>query len=143
MKVSDPISDLTFSSPIRTLLGLDETSTNTSAGYKIQIDTPINKDDVKFIVLDPKLVIITCDEVDQHNVDGDVLAILRADKIKDYQFYSTPSRSFKNNYDKKLHIKIKDELGNEIPIKESLIRLTINERLRRKNIPADTYNSTA
>ena len=143
---SDAILDVTFPAPIQTMLGLDKTQLSSTSGkYMLEMGSPINKADVVFTTtIKSKLAIITCDEVDNHDEDGDVLAILCIDDIKKYQFNNPPSRNFERNYDKLLHVKIKDELGNELPIKESLIRLTINEqRLRnRENIPYDTTNST-
>ena len=134
-KNSDPISDITFPPPIKTLLGLDKiTTSNIPGGYKLQIGTPINRD-LKFIARTPKFVYITCNEVNEYDARGDVLAVLSSKNIENYQFYNPPSRSFKNNYDKKLHIKMKDDFGNEILFKECLIRLIINERLCRENIP--------
>ena len=128
---SDPILGVTFPAPIQTMLGLDKTQISTSGKYMLEMGSPINKADVIFTTtIKSKLAIITCDEVDNHDEDGDVLAILRIDDIKK-QFNNPPSRDFERNYDKLLNVKIKDELGNELPIKESLIRLTINdERLR-------------
>ena len=35
-----------------------------------------------------------CDEVDNHDEDGDVLAVLRIDDIEKYQFNNPPSRNF-------------------------------------------------
>ena len=126
-KPSDPILGVTFPAPIQTMLGLDKTQISISGKYKLEWGSPINKADVIFTTtIKSKLAIITCDEVDNHDEDGDVLAILRIDDIKKYQFNNPPSRDFERNYDKLLHVKIKDELGNELPIKESLIRLTIN-----------------
>ena len=129
---SDPILGVTFPAPIQTMLGLDKTQISTSGKYMLEMGTPIKKADVVFTTtIKSKFAIITCDEVDNHDEDGDVLAILRIDDIKKYQFNNPPSRDFERNYNKLLHVKIKDELGNELPIKESLIRLTINdERLR-------------
>ena len=34
--------------------------------------------------MNSKLAIITCDEVDNHDEDGDVLAVLRIDDIEKY-----------------------------------------------------------
>ena len=146
---SDPILGVTFPAPIQMMLGLDKTQISTLDKYKLEMGSPINKAAVVFTTtIKSKLAIITCDEVDNHDEDGDVLAILRIDDDikKKYQFNNPPSRNFEKNYDRLLHIRVKDELGNELPIKESLIRLTIinDERLRnRKNIPSDTCNSTA
>ena len=69
----------------------------------------------------PKFAIITCDEVDNHDEDGNVLAI---DDIKNYQFNNPPSRDFKKTYDRLLHFKVKDKLRNELPIKEMLTLTT-------------------
>ena len=138
---SEPILGVTFPAPIQTMLGLDKTQISTLDKYKLEMGSPINKAAVVFTTtIKSKLAIITCDEVDNHDEDGDVLAILRIDDdIKKYQFNNPPSRNFEKNYDRLLHIRVKDELGNELPIKESLIRLTINdERLRRKTLSADT-----
>ena len=89
--------------------------------------TPIKKDDVVFAVsMNSKLAIIICDEVDNHDEDGDVLAVFRIDDIEKYQFNIPPSRDFDKNYDRLLHIK--DELGNPLPIKQMLIRLSIESR---------------
>ena len=143
---SDPILGVTFPAPIQTMLGLDKTQISNSGKYMLEMGSPINKADVVFTTtIKSKLAIITCNEVDNHDEDGDVLAIFRIDDIEKYQFNNPPSRDFEKNYDRLLHIRVKDELGNELPIKESLIRLTINEqRLRnRENIPSDTCNSTA
>ena len=129
MMPSDPISDVKFPAPIQTMLGLDKVQTSTEGHHKLQMGTPIKKDDVVFTtIIESKFAIITCDEVDNHDEDGDVLAVLRIDDIEKYQFNNPPSRDFEKNYDRLLHIKVKDELGNELPIKESLIRLTINEQ---------------
>ena len=142
-KPSDPISDIKFAAPIQTMLGLDKMETSSQGHHKLQMGTPIKKDDVIFTTtIQSKLAIITCDEVDNLE-DGKVLVILPIDDIKKYQFNNPPSRDFHRNYDRLLHFKIKDELGNELPIKEMLIRVTINdERLRRENLPADTCNGT-
>ena len=142
-KPSDPISDIKFPAPIQTMLGLDKVQTSSQGHHKLEMGTPIKKDDVIFTTtVQSKLAIITCDEVDDHDEDGDVLAVLRIDDIEKYQFNNPPSRDFHRNYDRLLHFKIKDELGNELPIKEMLIRVTINdERLRRENLPTDTCNS--
>ena len=127
---SDPILDVTFPALIQTMLGLDKTQISSTSGkYMLEMGSPINKADVVFTTtIKSKLAIITCDEVDNHDEDGDVLAILRIDDIEKYQFNNPPSRDFEKNYDRLLHIRVKDELGNELPIKESLIRLTINEQ---------------
>ena len=126
---SDSILGVTFPAPIQTMLGLDKTQISNAGKYKLEMGSPINKADVVFTTtIKSKLAMITCDEVDNHDEDGDVLAILRIDNIKKYQFNNPPSRDFEKNYDRLLHIRVKDELGNELPIKESLIRLTINEQ---------------
>ena len=126
---SDPILAVTFPAPIQIMLGLDKTRISTLDKYKLEMGSPINKADVVFTTtIKSKLAIITCNEVDNHDEDGDVLAILRIDDIEKYQFNNPPSRDFEKNYDRLLHIRVKDELGNELPIKESLIRLTINDQ---------------
>ena len=90
--------------------------------------TLIKKDDVVFAAsMNSKLAIITFDEVDNQDEDGDVLAVLQIDDFEKYQFNIPPSRDFDKNYDRLLHIKIKDELGNPLPIKQMLIRLSIND----------------
>ena len=123
---SDPISDVKFPAPIQTMLGLDKVQTSTENHHKLQMGTPIKKDDVVFTtIIESKFAIITCDEVDNHDEDGDVLAVLRIDDIKKYQFNNPPSRDFEKNYDRLLHIKVKDELRNPLPIQEMLMRLTI------------------
>ena len=141
---SDPISDIKFPAPIQTMLGLDKIQTSSQGQHKLQMGTPVKKDDIIFATTTKsKFAIITYDEVDNLDEDGNVLAILPIDGIKKYQFNNPPSRDFHGNYDKLLHFKIKDEIGDELPIKEMLIRVTINdERLRRENLPADTCNST-
>ena len=142
---SDPISDVKFPAPIQTMLGLDKVQTSTEGHHKLQMGTPIKKDDVVFTtIIESKFAIITCDEVDNHDEDGDVLAVLRIDDIEKYQFNNPPSRDFEKNYDRLLHIKVKDELGNPLANQGMLIRLTINEqRLRnRETLSADTTNST-
>ena len=40
---SDPISDVKFSAPIQTVLGLDKIQTSTQGQHKLQIGTPIKK----------------------------------------------------------------------------------------------------
>ena len=135
-KDSDPISDITFPPPIKTLLGLDNiTTSDVPGGYKLQIGTPISRN-LKFIARTPKFVYITCDEVNEYDIYNDVLAVLPYQNIENYQFYNPPSRSFKNNYDKKLHIRIKDDFGNDISFQKCLIRLaissTINELTNNK-----------
>ena len=129
---SDPISDVKFPAPIQTMLGLDKVLSNTQGHHKLQMGTPIKKDDVVFAAsMNSKLAIITCDEVDNHDEDGDVLSVSRIDDIEKYQLNIPPSRDFDKNYDRLLHIRVKDELGNPLPIKQMLIRLSINdERLR-------------
>ena len=118
IKPSDPISDVKFPAPIQTMLGLDKVETSTQGHHKMQMGTPIKKDDVVFAAsTDSKLAIITCDEV----------AVLQIDDIEKYQFNNPPSRNFERNYDRLLHIKIKDEHGNPLPIKQMLIRLSIND----------------
>ena len=143
---SDPISDVKFPAPIQTMLGLDKVQTSTEGHHKLQMGTPIKKDDVVFTtIIESKFAIITCDEVDNHDEDGDVLAVLRIDDIEKYQFNNPPSRDFEKNYDRLLHIKVKDELGNPLANQGMLIRLTINEqRLRnRENLSENSCNSTA
>ena len=114
------------------MLGLDEAKTSTQGHHKLKMGTPIKKDDVIFAAsMNSKLAVITCDEVDDHDEDGDVLAVLRIDDIEKYQFNNPPSRDFEKNYDRLLHIKVKDEFGNLLPIKEMLIRVTINDECVR------------
>ena len=141
---SDPISDVKFPAPIQTMLGLDKVQTSTEDHHKLQMGTPIKKDDVVFTtIIESKFAIITCDEVDNHDEDGDVLAVLRIDDIEKYQFNNPPSRDFEKNYDRLLHIKVKDELGNPLANQGMLIRLTINECLRnRETLSADTGKCT-
>ena len=104
----DPISDVKFPASIQTMLGLDKLQTSTQGQHKLQMGTPIKKDDVVFAAsMNSKLAIITCDEVDNHDEDGDVLAVLRIDDIEKYQLNIPPSRDFDKNYDRLLHIKIK------------------------------------
>ena len=143
--LSDPISDVKFPAPIQTMLGLDKVQTSTEGHHKLQMGTPIKKDDVVFTtIIESKFAIITCDEVDNHDEDGDVLAVLRIDDIEKYQFNNPPSRDFEKNYDRLLHIKVKDELGNPLANQGMLIRLTINECLRnRENLSENSCNSTA
>ena len=87
------------------MLGLDKLQTSSQDQHKLQIGTPIKKDDIKFTTtIKSKLAIITCDEVDNHDEDGDILAVLPIDDIKKYQFNNPPSRDFDKNYDKLLHI---------------------------------------
>ena len=113
------------------MLGLDKMETSSQGHHKLQMGTPIKKDDVIFATtVQSKLAIITCDEVDNLE-EGKVLVILPIDDIKKYQFNNPPSRDFHRNYDRLLHFKIKDELGNELPIKEMLIRVTINDECVR------------
>ena len=143
---SDPISDVKFPAPIQTMLGLDKVQTSTEGHHKLQMGTPIKKDDVVFTtIIESKFAIITCDEVDNHDEDGDVLAVLRIDDIKKYQFNNPPSRDFEKNYDRLLHIKVKDELRNPLPIQEMLMRLTINDEClrNRENLSENSCNSTA
>ena len=141
---SDPISDVKFPAPIQTMLGLDKVQTSTQGQHKLQMGTPIKKDDVVFTAsMNSKLAIITCDEVDNHDEDGDVLAVLRIDDIEKYQFNNPPSRDFEKNCDRLLHIRVKDEIGNPLPIKQMLFRLSINDECIRKNVPAYTSDSTA
>ena len=143
---SDPISDVKFPAPIQTMLGLDKVQTSTEGHHKLQMGTPIKKDDVVFTtIIESKFAIIICDEVDNHDEDGDVLAVLRIDDIKKYQFNNPPSRDFEKNYDRLLHIKVKDELRNPLPIQEMLMRLTINDEClrNRENLSENSCNSTA
>ena len=64
-KPSDPISDIKFAAPIQTMLGLDNMETSSHGHHKLQMGTPIKKDDVIFTTtIQSKLAIITCDEVD-------------------------------------------------------------------------------
>ena len=143
---SDLISDVKFPAPIQTMLGLDKVQTSTEDHHKLQMGTPIKKDDVVFTtIIESKFAIITCDEVDNHDEDGDVLAVLRIDDIKKYQFNNPPSRDFEKNYDRLLHIKVKDELRNPLPIQEMLMRLTINDEClrNRENLSENSCNSTA
>ena len=143
---SDPISDVKFPAPIQTMLGLDKVQTSTEGHHKLQMGTPIKKDDVVFTtIIESKFAIITCDEVDNHDEDGHVLAVLRIDDIKKYQFNNPPSRDFEKNYDRLLHIKVKDELRNPLPIQEMLMRLTINDEClrNRENLSENSCNSTA
>ena len=144
---SDSILDVTFPAPIQTMLGLDKTQISSTSGkYMLEMGSPINKADVVFTTtIKSKLAIITCDEVDNHDEDGDVLAVLRIDDIKKYQFNNPPSRDFEKNYDRLLHIKVKDELGNPLPIQEMLMRLTINDEClrNRENLSENSCNSTA
>ena len=141
---SDPILGVTFPAPIQTMLGLDKTQISTSGKYMLETGSPINKADVVFTtIIESKFAIITCDEVDNHDEDGDVLAVLRIDDIEKYQFNNPPSRDFEKNYDRLLHIKVKDELGNPLANQGMLIRLTINECLRnRETLSADTSKCT-
>lgn len=60
--------------------------------------------------MNSKLAIITGDEVENHNEDGDVLTVLKIDDIGKYQFHNLPSRDLDRNYDRLLQIKVKDEL---------------------------------
>ena len=127
-KPSDSISDVKFPAPVQTMLGLDKTKISQQGGHKLEIGSPIKKDEVIFTTtINSKLAIITCDEVDNHDDDGDILAILPIDNIGEYQFINPPLRCFTKNYDRLLHINVKDELGNSLPIKDMLIRLTIND----------------
>ena len=104
-KPSDPISDIKFPAPIQTMLGLDKLQTSSQDQHKLQIGTPIKKDDIIFTTtIKSKLAIITCDKVDNHDEDGDILAVLPIDDIEKYQFNNPPSRDFDKNYDKLLHI---------------------------------------
>ena len=48
IKPSDPISDVKFPAPIQTMLGLDKVQTSTQGHHKLQLGTPIKKDDVVF-----------------------------------------------------------------------------------------------
>ena len=96
-KPSDPISDIKFAAPIQTMLGLDKMETSSQGHHKLQMGTPIKKDDVIFTTtIQSKLAIITCDEVDNLE-DGKVLVILPIDDIKKYQFNNPPSRDFHRN----------------------------------------------
>ena len=82
---SDPVSDIKFPAPVQTMLGLDEAKTSTQGHHKLKMGTPIKKDDVIFAAsMNSKLAVITCDEVDDHDEDGDVLAVLRIDDIEKY-----------------------------------------------------------
>ena len=141
---SDPISDIKFAAPI-TMLDLDEVQISSQGHHKLKMGTPIRKDDIIFkTTIKSKFTIITCNEVDNLDEDGDVLAILSIDDIKKYQFKNPPSRDFHGNYDKLLHFKIRDEIGDELPIIEMLIRVTINDvRLRRENLSTNSCNSAA
>ena len=65
------------------MLDLDEVQISSQGHHKLKMGTPIRKDDIIFkTTIKSKFTIITCNEVDNLDEDGDVLAILSIDDIK-------------------------------------------------------------
>ena len=86
-----------------------------------------------------KFAIITCDEVDNHDWDDDVLAVLPIDDIKKYQFNKPLSRDFHRNYDRLLHFKVKDELVDEVESKLDSISDLVSKAIEDANISHEEY----
>ena len=123
------ITDIKIPSELETKLGLSSPTIGTTKQYKEYIGDIINKADIHFQFFDPSYVHITCDELYNKSEDGDDIAVLRVDQLESLQFnYPQPCRAFKNNYIKELHLHIKDQFGNELPLNNLLLRVVINEQ---------------
>lgn len=127
------VTDIKIPDELKKILGMSSptilnTHLNTHLNYTDYVGDIINKTDIRFQFFDPSCIHITCDELYNKSEDGDDIAVLRVDQLENIQYtYPQPCRSFKNNYTRLLHLHIKDDYGNDLPLKNLLLRVLINE----------------
>ena len=122
-----PFSDIKWDSNIEKLMGLNEATTQVFSDSTIFTGKPVSQDSIKFQYFNGDYLYITCDQLD---VGDQTIAAVKLDQLEGKSWnYPQPTRSFENNRDKKLRLRLKDEYGSDLPLSDLLLRVTINECL--------------
>jgi len=93
---------------------------------------PIVKSSIKFSFSNAAIVFFTCDQIDDTYVNNQpskaIAVISLATAINGVLTLTSPTSAvFTENYDRKLNFKLQDKNGNELPVKQMLAHLTIND----------------
>ena len=121
-------SNIELSTGLKELLNL-----NLAQEYNgILTGQPIDKSSINFTFSDATMVFLTCDQIDDSCVNDRwskaIAVIPLATAITgDLTLTSPTSAVFKENYDRKLNFKLRDKDDNELPVKQMLAHLTIND----------------
>lgn len=140
-------TNINLSDGIKELLKL--TTTETFDG--ITTGQPVDKASIQFTFSDALTIFLTCDECDKQTLVNSkktsVITALPVAAALDGSFTASLTHpafvTFKDNYTNHFTFRMQDKDANNLPVKEVLIRLSINERLQRKNISRDTADCAA
>ena len=97
------------------------------------VGQPIDKSSINFTFSDATMVFLTCDQIDDTYVNdrsSKAIAVMPLDTpITGALTLTSPTSTvFKENYaERKLNFKLRDKDGNELPVKQMLAHLTIND----------------
>ena len=108
------------------------------------VSEPIDKSSINFCFSNASTLFLDCREIDDTYVDGKETKTLGAVPVNS-TFYSSfftldlqhpVVAAYHNNYLKELNFRVVDEHGNNLPLKQALLRFIINdERISRQNLP--------
>ena len=104
---------------------------------------PVNKDSIKFTYSNARTLFLECKQIeDTYLNDLPTKTLLVVPVAIDLDGSITANLqhpvtvTYRNNFVKELRFRVHDEHGNELPLKQVLLRFTINDEcLRRKAIP--------
>lgn len=139
-------SNITLPDALKKMLRLPE---KLSYEPGIHTGTPVNKASIHFAFSDALTVFLTCKECHEQTLVNDKLtkAITAIPVFAALDGSLTASHpasvAFKGNYTNHFTFCIQDASGNNLPVKNVFIRLSINERVQRKDIPRDTTDCAA
>ena len=126
---ADPpnISNIKLSKGLKELLNLPD-----QKYLGITTGQPINESSINFTFNNAAMVFLTCDQIDDtyvNNQSSKTIAVMPiASAINGALTLTSPTSAvFIENYDKKLNFRLQDKNGNELPVKQMLVHLTIND----------------
>ena len=127
---ADPsnISNIKLSKGFKELLNLE----SAQKYLGITQGQPINESSIKFSFSNAAMVFLTCDQIDDTYVNNQpskaIVVMPLATAINGVLTLTSPTSAvFTENYDRILNFKLQDENGNELPVKQMLAHLTIND----------------
>ena len=128
---ADPpnISNIKLSKSLKELLNLE----GAQKYLGITQGQPINESSIKFSFSNAAMVFLTCDQIDDtyvNDLSSKAIAVIPLDTtITGALALTSPTSAvFKENYaERKLNFKLRDKDDNELPVKQMLAHLTIND----------------